>query len=289
MQYAINDKNEKIKVRPNGRAICPNCRLPLIAKCGQLNIWHWAHMDLKECDDWNYEPITDWHLEWQGHFSSAETEVFIKQNNESHRADILNKENIVIEIQNSPIQANEIHEREYFYGKKMLWVINSKEFKHNLNLKEYPFNASTDVWFKKVIMDHSDNTIKALVPISLGDDVKKALLKHKFSLYKIDRDNEIWKKSFYGGRTEIPSDILNIFKNLSLDEKFLFNLYENKTYSTNFRWLHLRKCWTVATNPIFIDLNNGFLLYIKTLYENGNGYAKIISKRNFLKKYSSNK
>ena len=108
MQIALSVEGTRIKPQPFGTAICPNCRVKLIAKCGELNVWHWAHESLVDCDNWNYEPKTEWHLNWQDKFGVDQTEIFIQRGGESHRADILSKSGVVIEIQNSTISTVDI-------------------------------------------------------------------------------------------------------------------------------------------------------------------------------------
>ena len=51
-----------------------------------------------------------------------------------HIADIQTKENVIIELQNSPIPTPIIYKRETFYGKKMMWIINGKPFKENFEI-----------------------------------------------------------------------------------------------------------------------------------------------------------
>ena len=48
-----------------------------------------------------------------------------------HRADIMSRSGLVIELQHSPIAPSEIREREAFYG-NMVWVLDGSEFKENL-------------------------------------------------------------------------------------------------------------------------------------------------------------
>src|SRR5690606_41098206 len=50
---------------------------------------------------------------------------------------ILTFDNIVIELQNSPISKSMISDREDFYGKRMLWLVNGIKFKNNLKVKDY--------------------------------------------------------------------------------------------------------------------------------------------------------
>jgi len=67
-------------------------------------------------------------------FGKECSEQMIKKNGEVHRADVLTKNNVVIELQNSPIQIDVISEREEFYGERMLWLINGSHFKSNFRI-----------------------------------------------------------------------------------------------------------------------------------------------------------
>lgn len=117
------------KPSPGGRCVCGDCGSTLIAKCGSINVWHWAHESGSDCDPW-HEHETDWHLRlkeiclerWQG----AETEKTIHKNGSYHRADIflwhpVPDLSLVIELQHSSISPTEIQEREAFYG-RMVWI-----------------------------------------------------------------------------------------------------------------------------------------------------------------------
>ena len=126
MQYALKD-SLKTKAQPFQKALCPQCGDEVIAKCGQIKIWHWAHK-INDCDKW-WESEGEWHLYWKKDIPVDKCEVTIGK----HRADIITSENEVLELQNSPISMDEIRERESFYG-NMVWLINAEVFRHNFNL-----------------------------------------------------------------------------------------------------------------------------------------------------------
>jgi competence CoiA-like predicted nuclease len=126
MLYAI-DGNDKIEASPGAHAICPNCDKNVFAKCGEINIWHWAHLKNEACDGW-YEPETLWHKNWKLAFGKDNSEISIRKDGIRHIADILTKSNVVIELQNSPLQKQVIRRRENFYGERMIWLINGAPF-----------------------------------------------------------------------------------------------------------------------------------------------------------------
>jgi competence protein CoiA len=114
-------------------ARCPHCGAPMLAKCGELVSWHWAHRARLDCDPWAEEE-TEWHRAWKALFPPERVEVTIG----SHRADVVTPGG-VIEFQHSPISPREIREREQHYG-RMVWVFDASEFRRNLELRRRPGN-----------------------------------------------------------------------------------------------------------------------------------------------------
>ena len=113
---------------PQTRGKCQLCESEVFSKCGEVNVWHWAHFKDKSCDTW-YEPETDWHRNWKLIFGKENSEIVISKDGVRHFADIKTKGDVIIELQNSPIQKPIIRRRENFYGERMLWVINGILFK----------------------------------------------------------------------------------------------------------------------------------------------------------------
>lgn len=136
MLWALDEKEKKIEAVPGKDGTCPLCKGKVFSKCGEVNVWHWAHFKAGNCDSW-YEPETHWHLHWKMTFGKENTEVVIKKNEKRHIADVLTSKGVVIELQNSPIQKSIIREREIFYGEKMLWIVNGIQFAHNFRIWEY--------------------------------------------------------------------------------------------------------------------------------------------------------
>jgi competence protein CoiA len=101
-------------------AKCPSCGGEVLAKCGEIVSWHWAHK-VKDCDPWS-EPESEWHREWKAHFPVQMQEVVMRP----HRADVLAPRG-VIEFQRSSISASEIRKREAFYD-QMAWVVDASDF-----------------------------------------------------------------------------------------------------------------------------------------------------------------
>jgi hypothetical protein len=134
MIFAICN-NEKIEAAPKLKAICQSCDKEVFAKCGEVNVWHWAHHKNESCDSW-YEPETLWHKNWKLVFGKENSEVVIKKEGTKHIADIFSKNEVVIELQNSKIPKQIIRRREVFYGDRMIWLINGIRFEENFSTRK---------------------------------------------------------------------------------------------------------------------------------------------------------
>jgi competence protein CoiA len=126
-------KGEKVEAKPKTTGLCPLCERTVFSKCGEINVWHWAHHKDESCDSW-YEPETQWHKNWKFAFGKDNCEIIIHKDGIRHIADIFTKGNVVIELQNSPIQRPTIRKREDFYGERMIWIINGSHFKKNFSV-----------------------------------------------------------------------------------------------------------------------------------------------------------
>lgn len=129
MKFAIDDYGGRIEAQPGRVAYCPCCNSVVVAKCGEIKIWHWSHQSVSECDPW-WETETKWHRHWKSYFPAVQQEVVIG----CHRADVRRADGTVIEFQHSPIDAVTIKSRELFYG-KMIWVVDASLFEQNFSLR----------------------------------------------------------------------------------------------------------------------------------------------------------
>jgi hypothetical protein len=91
MLYGIANNGTRIRAHRNACAACPHCRGPLIPKCGEIKIHHWAHKEAKSCP--YSSGTTLWHYEWLVNFDDLakdgwEVEYFFK----SIRFDAFNPE-----------------------------------------------------------------------------------------------------------------------------------------------------------------------------------------------------
>lgn len=132
MLIAIDNNGNRVQAFKGGFGKCQLCGNEVRAYCGEINIHHWRHIDLKKCDFWK-ENETEWHRQWKEHFPIEWQEVVIKNDGQIHRADIKTNSDLVVEFQNSSISSGEVKQRERFYG-DMIWLINAIEFKENFQL-----------------------------------------------------------------------------------------------------------------------------------------------------------
>lgn len=129
MKFALVD-GIKTEATKGAKGICPSCGAELIAKCGEVNINHWAHKGNINCDRW-WEPETEWHRSWKGHFPIEWQEVVHKDiTGEKHIADVKTAENWILEFQHSFIKPEEMRSRNTFY-KKIVWVVDGLKRKND--------------------------------------------------------------------------------------------------------------------------------------------------------------
>jgi len=155
-------KGERIEAKPKLKATCGCCNQELIPKCGKIKIWHWAHKNLEECDNW-YEPESAWHLDWKDCFPKENQEVVIGK----HRADIRTNARWIIELQNSSISSEDIVEREKYY-KRMVWVLNRNTLGENIEVTK---NKDSFVGFKWKWFPKSWLSAKKDIYVDYGDEL----------------------------------------------------------------------------------------------------------------------
>lgn len=95
----------------------------MVAKCGRVKAWHWAHLSNYNCDPW-WESETQWHRDWKNRFPTDWQEVVHvdEKTGERHIADVKTPHDLVIEFQHSPLDYAELVSRESFY-KNMIWIV----------------------------------------------------------------------------------------------------------------------------------------------------------------------
>jgi competence protein CoiA len=129
MKYALINEQRR-EAQPSLLGKCLACGHPMVAKCGEVKIWHWAHQGSRSCDPW-WENETEWHRAWKGMFpDNCQEVVHQAENGEKHIADVKTDRGWVIEFQHSYIKPEERHSRESFY-KKLIWVVDGARRKRD--------------------------------------------------------------------------------------------------------------------------------------------------------------
>lgn len=115
---------QRQEAQPKLSGTCPACGNPVIAKCGKVRIWHWAHKGEFACDPW-WENETEWHRAWKGHFPADWQEVVHQgPSGEKHIADVKTDQGWVLEFQHSHMKPEERQSRDNFYP-KLVWVVDA--------------------------------------------------------------------------------------------------------------------------------------------------------------------
>ena len=124
---------------------CDFCNSEMVAKCGEIKIWHWAHKSKRNCDPW-WESEGEWHRAWKNQFPANWQEVIHQDpsTGEKHIADVKTPTGLVIEFQHSPISPDELNSRELFY-QNMIWIVDGDrgalDFSYfNMGLSMEPIN-----------------------------------------------------------------------------------------------------------------------------------------------------
>jgi len=79
-----------------------------------------------------------WHKAWKElfPFEWRENVRIDEATGEKHVADIRRPDDLVIELQSSPMPLDEMQSREQFYGGRMLWIVNAEKFGANIRFSE---------------------------------------------------------------------------------------------------------------------------------------------------------
>jgi competence protein CoiA len=123
MKFALVE-GQRQEAQPHLSGKCPACDQPMIAKCGEKRVRHWAHKSTFFCDHW-WESETEWHRNWKDQFPASWQEfIYRAANGERHIADVRTDHEWVIELQHSYIKPEERRSRDAFY-KKLVWVVDA--------------------------------------------------------------------------------------------------------------------------------------------------------------------
>lgn len=143
MKFALVDGVRRLP-EPKLFGNCPIFGHPMVAKCGQIRVHHWAHQGNPSCDPW-WENESEWHRAWKGYFPEEWQEVIHEaEEGEKHIADVKTAREWVIEFQRSPINPEERRSREAFY-KKLIWVVDGTRRKKDRDQFSKAINSGAPV------------------------------------------------------------------------------------------------------------------------------------------------
>lgn len=121
MKYALVN-GQRQEAQPGLPGKCPNCDRSMVAKCGEIKIWHWAHLEKRICDHW-WENETEWHRTWKEHFPADWQEIPHSSGcGKKHIADVKTDQGWVLEFQHSYLNPVERRARDSFYP-KLIWLV----------------------------------------------------------------------------------------------------------------------------------------------------------------------
>lgn len=104
------------------------CAGPMVAKCGEMRVWHWAHKSRRACDPW-WEREGEWHRAWKNEFPGSWQEVMHRaENGEKHIADVTTDSGWTIEFQHSFLNPEERRSRNAFY-QQLIWIVDGSRRK----------------------------------------------------------------------------------------------------------------------------------------------------------------
>lgn len=109
--------------------LCGCCKEQVLAKCGEIKIWHFAHEKKSQCEVALYGGMTKWHLEWQERFPEKCREITREYFGIRHRADVICN-NTVFECQKKMMPLEVMLERENFWrkaGYTFYWIFESQK------------------------------------------------------------------------------------------------------------------------------------------------------------------
>lgn len=129
MLALVDGESKKRPPRQKGERATCRCGAQLVAVVPEDYAPHWRHKG-GDCDPWS-EPEGPWHLAWKERFAEdcREVELVDEGTGEWHRADVRctrpGAKGVVLELQHSPISAEEQASRDAFYGRdhRMFWLL----------------------------------------------------------------------------------------------------------------------------------------------------------------------
>jgi len=151
-----NKNNQRTRASPNSKAICPLCNEEVIAKCGEIKIWHWAHKVNFTCKE--FEPETERHIEMKLFFKDNFPNFELEYNLGWAIPDLFDKNRkIAIEVQHSRLSKEKFLERTINYRKNgihVLWIFDCFLLKENV--PDF-LRKAHELYFGRIYIYHNKN------------------------------------------------------------------------------------------------------------------------------------
>jgi competence protein CoiA len=164
------------------------CSRSALAKCGDINRWHWSHAGRRHCDPWQ-ENEGPWHRAWKSLFPLEMQEIlhYDKATGEKHIADLKRSDGWVIELQNSPMSIQEMESRE-----SLIIVQPHPQWKNNRVIIKGD-GGSLMFWRRSDVRADGSPTHELHSGRSLGDLVTRNYIGHHLCFWQHSR--EVWLRA----------------------------------------------------------------------------------------------
>lgn len=89
----FNHRRETVWQHAGGKSLCPLCSSPLLARRGEILVWHWAHRPFRGARRWCPWEESEWHLQWKYaylHFAGWQIEMPVIVNGRKFVLDAVN-------------------------------------------------------------------------------------------------------------------------------------------------------------------------------------------------------
>ena len=227
----INEYTPNMK----GKIFCNFCNESLIAKKGKIKAPHYSHKKNSNCvAKMKSHDMCDWHRYWQNICKKDYIEKKVVKDNVIKFADIVNKENLVIEIQHSKIQKDTIKSREEHYG-NMIWLFDCKQ-----NNTEIAIICKDNVCVFKTSFN------------SIGWALKPVYIDTKYGIYRVLEFRKGYliceKISHSNFMNKYFSDILASDSSIKSPEYEELSLNESIEYDTEYKSFSGNDCYNHSNN-----------------------------------------
>ncbi len=299
MEFALDKiSGSRLKAKKGLQGICEMCASPMIAKCGEIMIHHWAHVASPCTDSWK-ENESQWHREWKSNFPEEWREKALNDQatGERHRADIyVPDKELIIEFQHSHISVENIKSREKFY-KKLIWVINAENQSFSINSVMKLTNiieSYKQLYNKKQLKINDLYYLDNRQIIELRNLHQLLISKTNLVTYKDNIENIV--KTFMSMQNAVmashsPHENYHcIIKSSVLLHELLESIFEKAIESVNntlkekgdfYHYTLSSKTWKYAKMPIFVHHKDSLYLL------KSDNVCKLVSIEEFCRKYSS--